>query len=84
MPCMKLTQALAAVVTPWSKKDWSTFVHHKVSSPVPALRMSVDMDRRSEFQGERQYFLGHFTAFTVLEIVEKGGYFVNNLREIIK
>ncbi len=53
-------------------------------SPVLALRMSVDTHRRSEFQGERGYFLGHFTDFTVLEIVEKGGYFVNSLREIIK
>ncbi len=37
-----------------------------------------------KFQGERGYFLGHFTDFAVLEIVEKGGYFVNNVSEIIK
>ncbi len=42
--------------------------------------MSVDTHRRSEFQGEREYFLGHFKD----REVEKGGYFVNNLREIIK
>ncbi len=38
-----------------------------------ALRMSADMHRRSEFQGKREYFLGHFMDFVVLEIVEKGG-----------
>ncbi len=38
-----------------------------------ALRMSADMHRRSEFQGKRRYFLGHFMDFVVLEIVEKGG-----------
>ncbi len=52
--------------------------------PVPALRMPVDMHSRSEFQGERGYFVGHITDFMVPEIVEKGGYFVNNLCEIIK
>ncbi len=25
-------EALAAVVTSWSKKDWSTFIHYRVSS----------------------------------------------------
>ncbi len=51
---------------------------------VLALRMSADTHRHSEIQGERGYFLVHFNDFTVFEIVEKGGYFVNNLREIIK
>ncbi len=41
-----------------------------VHAPVPALRMSADTHRRSEFQGEKGYFLGYFTA---LEIVEKAG-----------
>ncbi len=48
--------------------------------PALALRMSADTHRHSEFQGER----GHFKEFTVLEIVEKGVYFVINLGEIIK
>ncbi len=51
--------------------DWGVTMDH--SSPVPALRMSVDTHHPSEFQGERVYFLGHFTDFTVLEIVENGG-----------
>ncbi len=41
--------------------------------PVPAQRMSADMFRRSEFEGERGDFLGHFMDNMVLEIVEKGG-----------
>ncbi len=47
-----------------------------VGPPVPALRMSADMHCRSEFQGERGYFLGHFMDFVVLEIVEKGGGYI--------
>ncbi len=41
--------------------------------------MSMDTHCHSEFEGER----GYFTDFAVVEIVEKGGYFVNNLRKII-
>ncbi len=52
----------------------------KVVVFVQAKRMSVDMHRRSEFQGERGYFLGHFTDFAVFEIVEKGGSFVKGLK----
>ncbi len=48
--------------------DWQRY-----QPPVPALRMSVDTHRCSEFQGVRGYFLGHFTDFTVLEIIEKRG-----------
>ncbi len=58
----------------------SLLVHNH---PVAAIRMS-DTHRRSELQGERMYFLGHFTDFMVLEIVEKLWYFVINLHEIIK
>ncbi len=45
------------------------------------IRMSWDMHRCSDFKGETGYFGEHFTDFVVLEIVEKDGYFVNNLHE---
>ncbi len=48
-------------------------INHECLALVPTLRISADMHRSSEFQGERGYFLGHSTEFAVLEIVEKGG-----------
>ncbi len=44
-------------------------IHQDTS--VSALRKSMDIPHCSEFQGEREYFLGHLKDFAVLEIIEK-------------